>query len=177
MCNANYDWVAISSLLISIGSMIAAFAAARFAKNAISQAKLDANRSLEQAKRIAERDHDDWAQRHWFELYIKADEACEAVEMFQVDYASTSSSHWETAERKQRHNSLNVTVRAAIRRAGVFPQHTAITGFLKALEFGHENKLVEPSYLQGLDDSLEPLRQEARVNPAVLERPMMKPFS
>ena len=67
MCNAGTDSIGISSLIVASVSLIAAVAAALCRRNAVLL-----------AKQAAERDEDEWAQRQWFELYVKADEACEA---------------------------------------------------------------------------------------------------
>lgn len=167
MCDLHIDWVAIAS-------MIAAVAAAFYARNAIVQAKKDAERALAQAKIVAERDEDDWAQRQWFELYVKADEVYDAIDKFRVSYPSVLHSTWDKPERVQDLNSLMVIFRAAARRCFVFPKHPAIDRFLKALEHDSPGALLTPEFLEGVSDASGDLRELAGVNPAVLKRKPME---
>lgn len=162
ICHADTDWVAITSLLVAFASLIAAVAAALYARNALLQ-----------AQKAAERDEDDWAQRQWFELYSKADEASEAIERFQVSYPRMSAPAWGTKERLREQNDLTVTVRAAGRRCFAFPKHPAIDKFLTAIEFGTYENLISPSYLKGVSDAVEGLREMAGVSGAVLKRKPM----
>ena len=171
MCNANHDWVAISSLIVAIASLIAAGTAALYARNALLQAKLDAERSLAQAKIVAERDEDDWAQRQWFELYSVADEAYDAIDKFQASYPRVIQGF--TPELIREWNDLMVTLRAAGRRCHVFPKHPAIDKFLSAIAFSDRKMLVPPSYLKGVEVAVEGLRELAGINPGVLKRQKM----
>jgi hypothetical protein len=68
--SAPADYVGLISLLVAVASCIASIAAAVFAELSVSQAKeaiakaeKSSDQSLAQAERIAQREHDEWAQR------------------------------------------------------------------------------------------------------------------
>ena len=78
-------------------------------------ATLIAKSSLSQAKRVADRDQEDWKQRKWFDVYFKADEAYDALDRFQVLYPSPSSPGWKTPEWEREYHDLMRIMRTDIR--------------------------------------------------------------
>ena len=75
---SDFDW---TMLRLSIASLVVAVVS--FAAALISAAI--ANWSRKDAKSIAERAHDEWAQQKWFDLYFSTNSAYDAMEKLQAD--------------------------------------------------------------------------------------------
>jgi hypothetical protein len=75
---SDFDWM---TLRLSIASLVVAIVS--FVSSLVSAAI--ANRSMKDAKRIADRAHDEWAQQKWFDLYFSANSAYDAMEKLQAD--------------------------------------------------------------------------------------------
>lgn len=131
------DYVGLISLLVAVASCIASLAAAVFAKLSVSQAKeaiakaeQSSVQSLAQAERVAQRVHDEWAQRRWFDLYSKATEALDALDYFRAKYPNAEHKKG-TEERAKDWSEMMFKVRAAGRMAFVFPQNHIVTAFIE----------------------------------------------
>jgi hypothetical protein len=154
--------VAIVSLVVAFASLVVAGAAAKIAKN-----------SLSQAERVAERDLRDWKQRTWADVYFKGDEAHDALNAFQVQYAGAvpapmSEGYNEFARRR---NEVNNHLRRVNSMAALFPKNAimnelfAITGGMK-----EDHQLLSPESLEKLFDAVDNIRQEkALIDPAILD--------
>jgi hypothetical protein len=145
-------------LAIAIASLLASVAAASIAKS-----------SLSQAKRVADRDHKDWKQRKWFELYFKADEAYDALDRFQVLYPNTSSPGWSTAEWERESHDLMRVMRTVHRIALVFPQNPEIKALFDATAaFENMNEATSKDRLSKIFDAVEGIRQKALIFDATI---------
>jgi hypothetical protein len=127
-CAVSYATV---SLIVAIASLLASVAATLICEE------------FSQAKRVADRDHEDWKQRKWFDVYFKADEAYEALDRFQVLYPTASSPGWDTPEWERESNDLMRTMRTVNRIALVFPQNPEI----KALFSGSHCQLPKERWI------------------------------
>jgi hypothetical protein len=72
--NPGLDYVAVASLAIAIASFVASCISA-----------VIAGQSRNDAERIAERAHDEWAQQKWFDLYFATNSAYDAMDKLQAD--------------------------------------------------------------------------------------------
>ena len=72
---SDFDW---TTLRLSIASLVVAVVS--FVSSLVSAAI--ANWSRNDAKRIADRAHDEWAQQKWFDLYFSTNSAYDAMRNF-----------------------------------------------------------------------------------------------
>jgi len=158
------DYVGLISLLVAVASCIASIAAAVFAKLSVSQ-----------AKRIAQREHDEWAQRRWFELHSKAAEAFDALDYFRTNYPNVEYKKG-TEERAKDWSEMMFKVRAAGRMAFVFPKNPIVTAFTDSCKFRNTENAVSDDFYKGMFEAVEGLRGKAVLNPSVLDYdPQRKP--
>lgn len=133
-------------------------------------ALLIARSSLSQAKYVAARDRRDWKQRKWFDVYAKVDEAYDRLDYFQTIYPSVDSPGWGSSEWEQEWAKLITALRAANRMASVFPVNPVINKLFEATAaFKDLKEAVSKERLSKIFDAVEEIRQQARVDAAVLE--------
>ncbi len=176
------DYVGVVSLLVAVASCIASIAAAVYAKlsvskadDAIAEAARSSDQSLDQAQRVARREHDEWAQRKWFELYSKAAEVLDALDYFRHKYPNAEYKRG-TEERARDWSAMMLKVRATGRMAFVFPKHPAVIGFTDACRFRDSGNALTDEYYQEMFQAVEALREKALINFSVLEYdPLRKP--
>jgi len=164
------DYVGLISLLVAVASCIASIAAAVFAKISVSQAK----EAIAQAERIAQREHDEWAQRKWFDLYLRAAEALDTLDYFRVKYPNVE--YKGTEEWAKDWSEMMFKVRAAGRMAFVFPKNPTVTAFIVSCKFRDSENAVSDERYKEMFEPVEGLRGKALVNPSVLDYdPQRKP--
>lgn len=150
-----YDLV---SLFVSAASLLVGAAAAWIAAS-----------SLWQAKQVAEGERRDWKQRKWFDLYLKADEAYDALDHFQTIYPDASSPGWGSTEWEGSWNDLMRVMRTVNRMAVVFPKDSAIDDLFNATAgFTSTDAALSKERLVQLLNAVEGLRQKALINQAIL---------
>jgi hypothetical protein len=150
-----YDLV---SLFVSIAALLVGAAAAWIAAS-----------SLSQAKKVAEGERRDWKQRKWFDLYLKADEAYDALDHFQTIYPDASSGGWGSTEWEGRWNELMRVMRTVNRMAVAFPKDSAIDDLFNATAgFTSTDAALSKERLAQLLNAVEGLRQKALTNQAIL---------
>jgi hypothetical protein len=158
------DYVGLISLLVAVASCIASIAAVVFAK-----------RSVSQAERIAQREHDEWAQRKWFDLHSKAAEALDTLDYFRAKYPNAEHKKG-TEERAKDWSDLMFKVRAVGTMAFVFPQNPIVTAFIASCKFRNSENAVSDERYKEMFEAVEGLREKALVNPSVLDYdPQRKP--
>lgn len=131
-------------------------------------ALLIARSSLKQAESVAERDHRDWRQRKWFDLYLKANEAYDLLEMFQRQHGSAPHTNWQQVEMEQWNNVVR-HIREAHAMATVFPKNAAVDALFECTNLEYPADALSSGRLQRILDSLENLRKGALVDVSVLE--------
>lgn len=157
------DWC---SLTVSVASLGIAIASTYIAKRSLTEAKL----AREDAKEIADRAHDDWAQQKWFDLYFKADQAYNALEQFQTENHGCNTVI-QSEEQLAGYNQLMHIMREAQTMAVVFPENPAIDALFASTKFsGFWGNALLKDRLTSLSDALELLRQKALMDPSVLVR-------
>ena len=149
MPTMNYELViALASLAISVAALWVA------------------QSSLLQAKRVADRDHEDWKQRKWFDLYLKADEIYDLLECFQAQYDGTTP---PTIAETTDWNNFLLRLRQLHATAVVFPKNAATDKlFSSTAVFKNRAEAFSKNRLAHIFDAAEELRQKALVNPTIL---------
>jgi hypothetical protein len=71
----------------------------------------------------------DWVQGKWFDLYFKADQACNALERYQTVYQHSNPAIPSVAQMND-HNHLMYLIREAYTMASVFPKNVATDALL-----------------------------------------------
>src|SRR5215469_5500814 len=105
------------SVGLAAASLVVSIAAAWIARS-----------SLSQAKQVADRDRRDWKQRKWFDLYLKANEAYDALDRLQTLYAEGVATGTEEFGRDW--NNVILLFRELHTMATVFPKNSAIDELL-----------------------------------------------
>lgn len=142
---------------VSLASLIVSMAAAVFAALSVLQ-----------AKRMARREHDEWAQRRWFDLYSKTAEALDTLEYFRVRYPD-SKHKGGTEERAMDWSEMMFKIRAAGRMAFAFPQNPLVTAFIDSCKFRNSEDTVLDEGYEKMFEAVEGLRGKALVNLSVLD--------
>lgn len=138
-------------LIVSITSLLAGIAAVWIARS-----------SLSQARQVAEREQKEWKQRKWFDLYLKADEAYDALDHFRVKYPNSSSPDWGSAQWENDWNDLMRVMRTANRMAVVFPKNAATDAlFASTGAFSDLVEALSEDRLKQLLSAGEDIRQRA----------------
>lgn len=146
------------STLVSVASLLAGIAALLIAAS-----------SLSQARKVAEGEQRDWRQRKWFDLYLQADEAYDALDHFQTIYPSAESDGWGLPEWEERWNGLMRMMRTVNRMAVAFPKNPAVDDLFNATSgFTSPDEALSKDRLQRLMDAVEGLRQKSLIDPIVL---------
>lgn len=154
-------WINVISLLISVASFLAARAAVRVAQS-----------SLRQAERVATRDRQEWKQRTWFDLYLKANEAYDFFEYFQGKYhdRDTESSPERIQEFAQDWNHLMRLMRHVHAMATVFPKNSVIDGLITSTAvFTNEKEALSPDRLAKVFNAVKGLGEKALLAHDILD--------
>jgi hypothetical protein len=107
------DWVGIANLLVASIAMYLGWLAVKLARQTLKETK------------------DDWKQRKWVELYLKADDAYDALDMYQTQYENAA---W-TIQRTQDFNKMMRQMRQARAMAVVFPINPTIEDLIATTTF------------------------------------------
>jgi hypothetical protein len=149
---------------VSLASLGVSLAATWIARASL----LRAEDSIQQAKQIADRDQRDWRQRKWFDLYLKASEAYDALESFQI--RCLDSNYLATGEWKRGINDLVGLFRRVHAMALVFPVNPVVTELcLSTAAFTGLEEVRSKDRLERIFDVLDKLREKALVDTTVLE--------
>jgi hypothetical protein len=160
-CLANYNLV---SLIVAIASLVVAGAATKIAKN-----------SLSEAGRVAERDLRDWKQRTWADVYLKADEAHDVLNAFQVQYAGAipAPTSEGLADFVKKRNDLIHLLRRVNSIAALFPGNEIMNELFAITRTGgfkENGALLSKETLDKLFNAVENIREKARIkDPAILD--------
>ena len=161
------DYISIASLLVAFVSFIASLVSAAIA-----------NSSRKNAKSIADRAHDEWAQQKWFDLYFSINSAYDAMEKLQKDCIVQTGriiSIRGGGTPLDRANEVIFLFREIQAMAMVFPQCTTID-MLCAATSGFSDDLNDPmglrskERLKALMAAMEDIREQALVDSSVLKR-------
>jgi Tfp pilus assembly protein PilE len=157
--------------ITSLASLAVSIASAFIAKSALAQAKLavqEQTRSVQEQKLANEQAHTDWAQRKWFDLYFKVEQAYNALEKYQVT-CQHSNPATMSAQQQSDANEVALLFREAGAVALVFPKNNAVDKLLETAKFPNLFDMVQPSRLKAISDAVELLRQNALVDKHVLD--------
>jgi hypothetical protein len=158
------DYLGLTSLLVAVASCIASIIAAVFAKRSVAQAE----QAIAQSERVAKREHDEWMQRKWYELYFKAAEALDSLDYFRTMYRDAEHK-MGTEDQVEDWGEMMFKVRAAGRMAFVFPKDPVVTLFTaSAAGFRNSQSAMSEEHYKKMDEAVEGLRQKALLNPSVL---------
>jgi hypothetical protein len=147
MCRAlsllsSLDWVAIASLIVAAASFVIA------------------RKTLKDAE-------EDWRQRKWFDLYLKADEAYNALDRYQTIYKGSSAI--VTVQQENDWNDLMFLVRLVHSMAAVFPRNPDIDKLFSSTDsFTEPANAFQGDRLPNLLEASEGLRKRALIKPSVL---------
>jgi len=165
---SDLDWttlrLSIASLFVAIVSFVASLVSAAIA-----------NWSRKDAKRIADRAHDEWAQQKWFDLYFSTNSAYDAMEKLQADCIVQNGrliSIRGGGNYPDRANDVIRLFREIQAMAMVFPQCTAINRLCAATSgfVDDQKEMLNNQRLKNLMDAMNDIREKALVNASVLER-------
>jgi hypothetical protein len=156
---ARLDWMSISGVFVAAVSLWVAIRALNVS-----------NETLAVARKTLQDADEDWAQRKWFDLYMKADEAFNLLYRFRQVHPAVGSMN--PAQQTQDWNLVILTIRQAHTMALVFPKNAAIDKFLAATSvFGDMQHGYDRDYLKEFLDANEDLRDMAKLKPEVLNQP------
>jgi hypothetical protein len=151
--------------IVAVASFLAGVAAVLIAKS-----------SLAQAEQVAARDREDWKQRKWFDLYVKADEAYDALDCFKGLYPSPTAPDWGTLECTREINNLTRIMRTVHRIAFAFiPRSGEIPPEIQALleaTAGFQNietDGISEGQKTKLFDAVEKLVPRVRLHSSILD--------
>jgi hypothetical protein len=158
------DWISITTLVFSAGSLLVSLSSALIAKSSLEQAKL----AVEQERLSVEQARMDWAQRKWYDLYFKANQAYNSLEEFQMQYHQSNPAAPSTQQQID-FNELMLLFRETHSMASVFPKNPQIDALFASTTFGSGIVGVLPKErLHKLFDALELLRNNSLLDPNVL---------
>jgi hypothetical protein len=168
---SDFDWttlrLSIASLVVAVVSFVCSVASAAIA-----------NWSRNDAKRIADRAHDEWAQQKWFDLYFSINSAYDAMEKLQRDCVVQNGrilSIFGGGNYPDRANAVIFLFREIQAMAMVFPRCTTIDMLCAATsgfsdDPGDPRGLRSKERLKTLMDAMNDIREEALVDSSVLKR-------
>ncbi len=165
---SDFDWtilrLSIASLVVAIVSFAAALTSAAIA-----------NWSRKDAKRIAERAHDEWAQQKWFDLYFSTNSAYDAMEKLQADCNVQNGrliSIRGGGNYPDRANEVIRLFREIQAMAMVFPRCTAIDMLCAATSgfVDDQEGMLDKQRLKNLMNAMNDIREKALVDASVLTR-------
>jgi hypothetical protein len=142
-----------ASLVVALVALVLSVASVLIAKS-----------SLTLAKQVAVRDQEDWRQRKWADMYLKANETYDALDRFCV-----LSGSWSAQGSEREWNDLMRVIRGAHAMAIVFPKNPAIDSFLSSTAVFKERKAVSVGSLPKVFDAVEMIRQNARLPWGILD--------
>jgi hypothetical protein len=162
LAQINYEaagfWVTLASLVVavvvSVASLYLSKASVRIAEN-----------SLKLSAEVAEREHRDWRQRKWFELYLAAENFATMLERLQTVYDRPLA----TEEFETDANNLTFAARQLIPYGAVLGKNPATNALFNCIgkwKLTGEN-LFSKQMLAEYEDAIEGLRQEALVRSPV----------
>jgi hypothetical protein len=155
---AHVDWLTISGIFVAVVSLWVAIRALKVSDETLVVAR----KTLQDAD-------EDWAQRKWFDLYVKADEAFNFLDRFRQVHSPASMN---PAQQHQDWNEVMFAIRRAHTMAMVFPKNPAIDKFIAATSvFDDMQHGYNKTYLAAVLDATEDLRDMAKLKPEVLNRP------
>jgi hypothetical protein len=144
------DWVSFASLLVS------------------SAAVLIARNTLSQAKKVAERERRDWAQRKWFDLYFQMNDTYDFLDEFRTNRRGMPPSSWD-ADAIQDWNHLMRLIRKVHAMAMVFPKNQVIDKLISATAvFSEKQEALSVYRLKTIQDILDDIRIKALIDSSVL---------
>jgi hypothetical protein len=145
------------STLLSVASLLLSLAATFIAGS-----------SLSQARRVANRDRQDWRQRRWFDLYFQLSETYDFFDWFQTEYKSTNPSSWGDIEIRDWNRLMNL-FRRVHTTAMVFPPNPVIDKLVLATAvFSDQQESLSDNRLKSVLDVMDDVRMEALVDRGVL---------
>src|SRR5882762_5518059 len=77
-------WLTVASLVVAVVSLFVATIVSLISLNLSKASVIVGQRSLDLAREVAAREHDEWAQRKWFDLYLEAERFSNLIEHFQT---------------------------------------------------------------------------------------------
>jgi hypothetical protein len=130
---------------------------------------------MKDAKRIADRAHDEWAQQKWFDLYFSANSAYDAMEKLQKDCNLQNGrllSIQGGGNFPDRANEVICLFREIQAMAMVFPQCPAIDMLCAATSGFVDDpaEMLNKQRLKNLMDAMNDVREKALVDSSVLKR-------
>jgi hypothetical protein len=168
----NYEaaefWLTFASLAVAVISLLVATIVSIVSLNLSKASVIVGQRSLDLARAVAAREHDEWAQRKWFDLYLEAERFSNLIEHFQTVFDRPL----QTLEFETHANEVTFAGRDMLTHAGVFPQNAGIDAVFSCLRkwpLSPQN-LLSKQMLAEYNDAIELLRQKALINPSILQR-------
>ena len=163
LAQINYEaagfWVTLASLVVavvvSVASLYLSRASLQIAKN-----------SLKLSEEVAEREHRDWRQRKWFDLYFAAENFATLLERFQTIYDRPLA----TKEFEKDANDVTFAARQMVAYGAVFPRNPAVEGLFSCInkwKLTDANLFSKQMFSEYLN-AIEELRQEALVHSTIL---------
>jgi hypothetical protein len=128
-------WGRCASLAISNASLVSAIASVFIAKSSLTQAKL----AVEQGSLAVEHARMHWAQRKWFDLYFKADQAYNALDRSQVLYQGSNPAV-QSEEQLRDYSQLMHLLRDTM--TVVFPKNAATDALFASTQFSNPNDVL-----------------------------------
>lgn len=164
---SDFDWttlrLSIASLVVAVVSFIASLVSAAIA-----------NSSRKDAKSIADRAHDEWAQQKWFDLYFSTNSAYDAMDKLQADcvFQGDRLISIRGGTYPDRVDEVIRLFREIQAMAMVFPKCAAIDMLCAATSgFGDDHRdLLTKERLRKLMGAMNEIREKALVDASVLER-------
>jgi hypothetical protein len=153
--------------IVALASLFVSIVATYIAKTSLNRSE----ESIRQAERVADRDQKDWRQRKWFELYLKANEAYDTLEKFQIEYGATPQSPDNAKKYKSDFNNLMYVFRAVHALAMVFPIDPVVTELcLATADFEEVENIFSTERLKRIFEAMNSVREKALVDTAVLDQ-------
>jgi hypothetical protein len=149
--------ISVISLSVSIASLMAAIAAVLVSRH-----------SLNQAKTVSGRDQRNWRQRTWFDLYLKASEACDFFEYFQKKYTGDHP-QYVMNDYVADWNHLMALMRKTHAMAAVFPKNFVIDElFASTAVFKNQQEALSRERLDQVFNAVQNLREQSLLDPNIL---------
>jgi hypothetical protein len=145
-----HDWVAALALFVAVVSFVVA-----------RKTLLDAE--------------DSWKQQKWFDLYAKADEAYDTVQLYRTNWEGYLNPNVvapgiDIFRRGNDWNNLMFIIRRVHSMAMVFPRHHAINKLVAATEFNTPEDAFQDEQLKMFSDAVQDIREMAVLDESILER-------
>jgi hypothetical protein len=142
--------------IIAAASLVTSIASCWIAQTA----KVSADHSLALSQQVAARDREEWRRKLWAELYLKADEAYDLLDAFQVNHKGVPI----TAAFYKEKNDLMMLLRRVNSMAIVFPKSLVMEKFFDITGgLAKNDDLLSKDKLDEFFDALENVRHEARI--------------